>query len=317
MVHEALAMAAQRSYDTVHILASGGTDSLVAADAVLRWGSEYGLTPDAICHINTGVGLTVTRETIQRFCAERGIAYIEGSNWTEGEMLAHRVLEHGWPGRGTAAPGASGGHQMEFINRKERVLDGLYRSWPGDHLWISGARAAESDRRAKNIGNAPVEFGKTGERKPRLSWLCPCYGWSDAQKRNHIDEFDIPETPAYDFVGHSGECVACSFDHPTVLNEIRLIDPELAYILARLSVWVYQRIRTDEIDIPLHRAFWGWPRELERIDDTGAGEESVAETNASSAEQETLSMIGCENCSADGCYSSSDGASRFWPSVSD
>lgn len=313
MAHEALSMAAGRSYNAIFIMVSGGTDSLVAADTVLRWGSEYGIVPDAVCHINTGVGLTLTRETVQGFCTDRGIAYIEAANWTDGEMLAHRILEHGWPARGTAAPGVAGGHQMEFVNRKERVFDGIYRSWPGDHLWVSGVRAAESDRRAGNVGDAPVEFGTVGKRKPRQSWLCPCHGWSEEQKRAHIEEFNIPETPAYDFVGHSGECVACSFDHPTVLNEIRMVDPELAYALARLCVWVYQRIRRGEIDIPLHRALWGWPRELERSNDTD--DDGNAEDGDGSLDQQTLSMIGCENCSAEGCYAPHEDADEFWPTV--
>ena len=309
MTREALSMAALRDYDITFILVSGGTDSLVAADAVLRWGDEYGIVPDAVCHINTGVGLAVTRRTVQRFCADRGVAYIEGANWTDGEMLAHRVLKHGWPARGSARPGAAGGHQMEFVNRKERVLDGVYRSWGGDHLWISGVRAAESDRRAGNVGDAPVAFGATGGRKPRQSWLCPCHGWSGEQKRTHIEEFDIPETPAYDFVGHSGECVACSFDHPTALNEIRMVDPELAYALSFLCNWVYQRIRTGEIDIPLHRCVWGWPRRLEQTDDERDDDDDDGDT---AARQRTLSMIGCEDCSVEDCYVR--GGDDFWPS---
>lgn len=311
MTREAFEMAAQQDFDTELILVSGGTDSLVAADAVLRWGGKYGIEPEAICHVNTGVGLTVTRRTVQEFCAERDVPYIEASNWTDGEMLAHRVLKYGWPSHGTAAPGVAGGHQMEFINRKERVFDGIYRSWPGEHLWISGVRAAESDRRAGNVGDAPVRFGVTGGRKPRQSWLCPCHGWSDAQKNAHIDEFDIPVTPAYDFVGHSGECVACSFDHPTALNEIRMIDPELAFVLARLCVWVYQRIRNDEIDIPLHRSVWGWPRELETDSKNGTGVASPDEE----PEQRTFSMVGCDDCSADGCYKPPDSDASFWPEL--
>ena len=328
MAHEALSMAARREHDVTFVMMSGGTDSVVAADAVLRWGPEFGIEPDAVCHINTGVGLGITRETVRRFCERRDVAYIEGINRRSGEMLAHRVLEHGWPGRGNAAPDDAGGHQMEFINRKERVMDALYRAWPGDHLWISGARAAESDRRAVNVGDSPVSFGTAGDRKPRLSWLCPCHGWSDEQKRAHIEKHDLPVTPADDFVGHSGECVACSFDHPAALPEIAVVDPELAYALSLLCAWVYQRVRAGRADFPLHRAVWGWPRRLEADDGETNGnrrDESAAASEGEGdacAEQRTLSMAGCADCSARECYArreidgtgdDADGATAFWP----
>lgn len=175
-------------------------------------------------------------------------------------MLAHRILEHGFPADSQGGPG-SGGHWPEFINRKLDTWDKVYSGFSGEHLWISGGRVAESDRRAGNLGDGAVDFSETGDRQPRKTWIAPIHGLLDTEKAEYIDEYDIPETIAYDLLGYSGDCTACSFDDPRVLNEIRIVCPELAAALSRLVVWVYQRIRRGDIDQPIERAVWGTPLE--------------------------------------------------------
>lgn len=308
LARDAIREAATRDYEWVFAAVSGGTDSLAAVDVFRRLAPEYGLELDGVFHINTGAGLPSTSRTVQEYAAEHGLAYIEGINRTAGEMLAHRVLTHGWPGHGTGAPGKAGGHQMEYINRKERPLEGLYRSFAGDILLVSGARAYESDNRAANMGNSPVDFGETGGRKPRLSWVSPCYGWPDQLKADYIAGRSLPETLAYDFVGYSGECTACSYDHPTILKEIALVSPELAYSLSTLVVWTYQRIRSGRLDVPLHRAVWGWDRALEAGDDDGDVDDDGDEQ--SQIDDRGFDRMGCASCEKS-CYAGSDAAFEF------
>lgn len=266
-VREILETAAMKEYDHVIALVSGGTDSLCATDAYHRLHAEFGLPPiDLVVQTNTGTSIPQTLETAREFCAERGLPYAEVRNQTEGRMLAHRILEHGFPAHSQGGVG-SGGHWPEFINRKLDTWDKVYGNFPGQHLWISGGRVAESDRRAGNLGDGAVDFGETGDRHPRKTWVAPLHGVLDGEKDRYIKEHNIPETPAYDFLGYSGDCTACSFDDPRVLNEIRILCPELAYALATLSVWVYQRIRRGEIDQPIERCVWGT-----EIDGDGGGE---------------------------------------------
>ena len=256
-VNETLATAAEREYDHVIALASGGTDSLCAADAYHRFYESHDLPEiDLVVQTNTGTTLPTTLETAREFCAERGLLYAEVRNQKAGRMLAHRILEHGFPAHSQGGPG-SGGHWPEFINRKQDTWDKVYSSFSGQLLWISGGRVAESDRRAGNLGDGAVDFGETGDRHPRQTWIAPIHGLLDGEKEDYIEEHDIPETLAYDVVGYSGDCTACSFDDPRVLNEIRLLCPELAYALETLVVWVYQRIRRGEIDQPVERCVWG------------------------------------------------------------
>lgn len=256
-IRDTLEVAEQRDFDHVIGLVSGGTDSLCAVDAYHRFHADYDLPPiDLVAQTNTGTSLPTTLETAQEFCAERGLPYIEVLNQKEGRMLAHRILNHGWPAHSQGGEG-KGGHFTEFINRKLDTWDKVYSSFSGNLLWISGGRVAESDRRAGNLGDGAVDFGESGDRHPRKTWIAPIHGLLDGEKEQYIEQYDIPETIAYDFLGYSGDCTACSFDDPRVLNEIRILCPELAYALETLIMWVYGRIKRGDIDQPIERSIWG------------------------------------------------------------
>lgn len=249
-INRALASAAKHSFDRVIGFGSGGTDSLFAIDAYRRFRGRHGLPEiDAVVQTNTGASVPQTLDTCREFCRDRDLAYIEAINTNPERQLAPRVLGHGWPTERT--------HGFEFINRKQDTWDAVYRAFAGDLLCISGARFAESDRRAMNIGSGAVDRGETGDRQPRKTWVAPLYGVTDDEKAEYIAAHDIPRTPAYDVLGYSGDCVACSFDDPRILNEIRILSPELARALEILVVWTYMRIRRGDIDQPLSRAVWG------------------------------------------------------------
>lgn len=274
----ALSMAARHKYDHVIALASGGTDSLCAIDAYHRRADRHDLPGiDLVAQTNTGTTLPSTLETAREFCAERDLAYVELRNQHEPDedsdnyrMLAPRVVRNGFPANSQGGP-TSGGHWMEFINRKQDTWDSLYRSFSGSQLWISGGRTAESDRRAMNLGDGAVDVGETGDRHPRKTWLAPIHGWLDGEKAEYIEEYDIPETLAYDVVGYSGDCTGCSFDDPRVLNELRILCPELAYALSTLVVWVYTRIRRGDLDQPIERCVWGTELREDGAGNTDAG----------------------------------------------
>jgi len=274
----AIDRAAGHEYDHVIALASGGTDSLCAIDAYHRRAERHDLPDiDVVAQTNTGTTLPSTLKTAREFCAERGLAYVELRNQHDPDedsdnyrMLAPRVVRNGFPANSQGGP-TSGGHWMEFINRKQDTWDSLYRSFAGSQLWISGGRTAESDRRAMNLGDGAVDVGEPGDRHPRKTWLAPIHGWLDSEKAEYIDEYDIPETLAYDVVGYSGDCTACSFDDPRVLNELRILSSELAYALSTLVVWVYTRIRRGDLDQPIERCVWGTELREDDAPNAGAG----------------------------------------------
>jgi 3'-phosphoadenosine 5'-phosphosulfate sulfotransferase (PAPS reductase)/FAD synthetase len=281
-IHKVLELAGKHNFDRVIGLLSGGTDSLFAIDAYERFHNEHGLPPiDVAVQTNTGATIPQTLETAREFCHNRGLAYAEISQPNPDRMLAPRVLENGWPSERT--------HGFEFINRKQDTWDAVYSSFPGRLLFISGGRVAESDRRAANLGDGAVDIGETGDRRPRQSWVAPCHGLLDSEKEAYIEEYGIPETIAYDVVGYSGDCVACSFDDPRVVNEIEILSPELAYALRRVVVWVYQRIRRGDIDQPIERAVWG----TKGIEEGGDG--------LPDPDQTAFDFGGCSSCTKS-CY---------------
>lgn len=296
-IRETLEAAEKRDYDYVIALVSGGTDSLCAVDAYDRYHEDYDLPSiDLVVQTNTGTSMPSTLKTAREFCRDRGLPYSEVRNQKEGRMLAHRILEHGFPAHSQGGRG-SGGHWPEFINRKQDTWDKVYGGFPGQQLWISGGRVDESDRRAGNLGDGAVDFGETGDRHPRKTWLSPIHGVLDGEKEQYIEEYDIPETPAYDWLGYSGDCTACSFDDPRVLNEIRIMCPELAYALETLVVWVYQRIRRGDIDQPIERCVWGT-----RLEDDGG--------DIPDGCQRSLAWGGCSEPNCKASKAATDGGSR-------
>lgn len=285
-INSVLELLAQHEFDHVFGLASGGTDSLLAIDAYNRYHERHDLPAiDAVVHTNTGTTLPQTQETVYEFCADQGLPFMEVRNQDPKWMLAPRMLEHGWCTERT--------HPTEFIYRKKYTWDRVYSSFPGRILFISGGRVAESDRRAANLGDSAVDIGETGDRMPRLSWVAPAHGVLDSEKEVYIEEYGIPETIAYDWVGYSGDCIACAFDNPQVLNEVRVLCPELAYALESLVVWVHQRIKRGEIDQPVERSVWG----------TAGIEEDARDTH--DPNQRGLDFGGCGSCSKS-CYANNN-----------
>jgi hypothetical protein len=192
------------------------------------------------------------------------------------DALAPRVLANGWPGGYSGAPW-TGGHALEFVNRKGKPMDKMYADLDGEQVWISGARIAESDARAANIPDTGVHSDKR-----RRTWVSPIAGWQDHEKIQYIRENALPVTEAYLALGFSGECVACAYDDVGVLNDVDLLCPELGYALRSLAVWLYQRARRGDVDLDPKQLCWGW--------DPGGG----PNTDISDRDG-TRTMIGCSD----------------------
>jgi len=253
-----LERASRREYDFVLALVSGGVDSLTALKAVLKYGSEYGIEVDAVCHINTGTNIPATTETVQEFAAEHGLPYIEGRNQTRKELVGPQVLDYGWPGPGEGRVMIDRKHATAYVLRKERVEDGLYSGFSGQILNISGAYADESDQRARKMAQGAVEFGKTGDRKPRRTMMSPIYALTEDEVADLGDEWQIPRTVAYEILGASGDCTGCAFSQTGRFGNLWAVAPNLAYCFATLMVWTQMRRACGKLNLPPERVFWGW-----------------------------------------------------------
>jgi 3'-phosphoadenosine 5'-phosphosulfate sulfotransferase (PAPS reductase)/FAD synthetase len=238
--------------DHVTIATSGGTDSTVAADVWARYGPEYGLAPDSITHINTGLAVPQSRLVAKVLADMHDLEFIEQGYRNRRDSVAVRVLGNGWCGGYGGSP-ATGGHGLEWANRKDKPMDEVYVNIDGFQVWVSGARKLESAKRMKNLPDAGLK-----EDRPRRAWASVIGGWTTGEKRRYIRERGLPVSESYLFLGYSGECVACAFDGSGLLTGVDLLCPELGHAIRTLTVWLYQRARRGEVDIDPKQLCWGW-----------------------------------------------------------
>lgn len=273
--------------DHITLAVSGGTDSVVAADLFARLGPEYGLHPDSVTHINTGTGIPQSRLTARIIADMHGLEYIEQGPRNQRDSLAARILEHGWPG-GYAGSPATGGHGLEWANRKSKPMDAVYVELDGDELWISGARKLESKQRSGNVPDGGID-----RDKPFRVWCSPISGWTSEEKRAYIRGRGLPVSEAYLLLGFSGECTACAFDEAGLLTNIDILAPELAHAIRSLATWLYQRVHRGDVSIEAKRLCWGWEPTEEPADDADD------QQTLTDDEELTRSMVGCdeESCS--------------------
>lgn len=273
--------------DHLTITVSGGTDSVVAADIMARLGPEYGLTPDSITHINTGTGIPQSRLTARLLAELHDLEWIEQGYRNEQDALAHRVLDNGWPASYQGSP-STGGHGLEWANRKDKPMDEVYVLIDGQQLWVSGVRKLESKKRQGNVPDSGVERDRA-----RRVWLSPICGWTDEEKREYIRSRRLPVSESYDELGFSGECTACAYDGGGLITSIDLLCPELAYALRSLAVWLYQRVLRGDVELEPKRLCWGWDVDTEDPDHE--------QTTLDDEEPVSKSMVGCdENSCATG-----------------
>lgn len=262
----------------ITIAVSGGTDSVVAADVFARFAPEFGLQPDSITHINTGASIPQSRLVAEIIADIHDLEFIEQGYRKLDGALAVRVLNHGWPG-GYAGSPATGGHGLEWANRKDKPMNAVYMMFEGFQIWVSGARKLESKKRQGNVPDSGVN-----RDKPRRAWCSVIGGWTSSEKQRYIKDRGLPVSESYLVLGFSGECTACAFDNQGLLTDIDLLSPELGYCLRTLAVWLYQRVRRGDIDLSPKRLCWGWD----------------PDRNVEDTDQKTLSgdtrqaMVGCD-----------------------
>lgn len=294
---EVLRRLADQHGDADHIVlsTSGGTDSLVAADVMARYGPDFGFDPGPVFHANTGTGVPQTLLAAQVFAAVHGLAYIEGTPYRDKDTVAAQVLENGWPG---AYPGtfSTGGHAVMWATRKDRPMDGLYSNLPGKQIWVSGGRLQESDRRSATVADNAID---RKERRNRRVWVQPIHSWSDEEKRDYLRRSNLPVSEAYLVMGHSGECNACSFDDTGLLDDLDLLAPELAQAIRTLTVWLYQRVRRGDVDIAPKRLRWGWTPETDDADDVDDNQDTLFDPPDADARADDMEIVGCSSGSCE------------------
>lgn len=276
----------QTEFDEINLAVSGGTDSIVAADLIAILGPEYGFEADRVVHINTGAGIPQSKLAAKIIAEKHNLEFVEQGYRKKSDSLAERILENGWPGAYGGSP-MTGGHGLEWANRKDKPMNAVYMMHDGMQLWVSGARKLESKKRQGNVPDSGVE-----KDKPRRVWVSPICGWTSEEKREYIKENNLPVSEAYQVLGFSGECTACAFDETGLLTNIQLLAPELDHALRSLAVWLYMRVKRGDVDLEQKRLCWGWETDDEK--QPNQDQSTLVEEN-----ETAQTMVGCdeESCS--------------------
>ena len=245
---------------------SGGTDSVVAAQLSVEFANMYGVDLDkfVVMHANTGTAIPQSKLVAKVFAEMHGLDYVEAGPRNPQDYLAVRVLDNGWAGQYGGSP-ATGGHGLEWANRKNKPMQAVYMMFEGKQLWFSGTRVTESKKRSVNLGSRAID---KDDQSPRRTWVSLIYSWDSSDKVEFIKDRRLPVSEAYEILGYSGECTACAYDDKGLLNDIGLLSPELAYCLKTLAVWVGLRAVRGDIDIDPKQLCWGWDPETDGDEDT-------------------------------------------------
>ena len=201
----------------VYALVSGGKDSTAAAHLI----NNCHPGPDAIAHINTGIGIEETREYVRStFAPWLGLPLIEKHPPRSYEDL---VLEYGFPG-----PAA---HRFMYSWLKERPLRELRREAQQSRndrvAVVTGVRLTESRRRMGHV--EPVQADGN------LIWIAPIVNFEARDVLDYHDLAGIPKNEVPEILHMSGECLCGAFASPGELDCIARFYPGTGKRIRRLE----------------------------------------------------------------------------------
>lgn len=192
-----------------YALSSGGKDSI----SLTHWLDSIGKL-EAVVHIKTNVGLSMTTDFIIELC--------EKMNWklfliepSPKFTYASHVLQYGFPGPAF--------HRLIMGKLKYKTMrDFALTIDRKNHCLISGVRKFESVRR---MGNYPEPIQSDGSM-----WFgCPFFYKTTEETYRYVHENGLSISPAYKTgLGTSGECMCGSFATSGEKDLIRKLDPKLA-----------------------------------------------------------------------------------------
>jgi 3'-phosphoadenosine 5'-phosphosulfate sulfotransferase (PAPS reductase)/FAD synthetase len=203
----------------IYSLFSGGHDSLVATHMAMSTG-----LPNAVVHVDTGVGLAATAQFVFDVCRQQQWPLnILRARWLGQDYEDIVEALGGFPGPGS--------HGRCYNRLKERAIRSLIKNAPkqrGDLVMlVAGRRSQESARRAINVSAI--------ERDGNRLWVSIIHDLSDADCRDYMVQHGLPRNPVKDALCMSGECLCGAFAKRNELQELVLNypdDPTVKHLVA-------------------------------------------------------------------------------------
>lgn len=220
-------------------LFSGGDDSTVMLHLV----SQVLRTVKAV-HIDTGWGLSDTRDFVKRTAAEFMVplrVLETDSAWYEAD-----VRKNGFPSPMT--------HSVMYHNLKRERLRDLKRETKVDRLdrvaLYTGERAYESQRR---MGYGGTTFRAEGS----FVWVNPIHFFDARLMNEYRARFHLPRNPVSATIHRSGECLCMAMMRPEEWDEIQFWYPEDPVVKRLLAL---QATLDEEGTVPAHKRRPCWQK---------------------------------------------------------
>lgn len=202
----------------VFAMFSGGHDSVCSTHLAAQHPSFAG-----VLHINTGIGITATREYVRETCRAMGWPLTERR--APDGLYEQRCLEFGMPG----GPQQHGIMYQLLKDDQIRAHVREHQHRRGDRIGlVTGARQHESERRMR-IHPEPIR------RERAQLWINPILEWSALDVNRYMEEHGIPRNPVVDKLHRSGECLCGALARPEELEEVGFWYPEVAKRLKNLE----------------------------------------------------------------------------------
>lgn len=206
-------------------LFSGGHDSLCALHVIAQH-------PDftAAVHLNTGIGISETRDFVYETCEEQGWPLVEIH---AEHVYEDMVLNGAGKKKHRGFPGGDASHKTYYHFLKQRSIRRLVaeqKQHDFDRIGLStGIRLAESERRLNGALSTPVR------RDGAQLWLSPILKWTHKDKDAYMAKHGLKRNPVVDMLHRSGECLCGALAQPDEIREIELFFPEVAERIHKLE----------------------------------------------------------------------------------
>lgn len=237
-------------YRPTHIVAtvSGGRDSA----AEVQFARELGIKIDLILHCRTGTGIRETTEYVIDYYGNLGPDFVMAD---AGDAYEEYVIRKGFFGIGRSAHNFS--YRVLKATPMRKAISRSIRQGKRDVrvLLLNGARALESNNRAKNLQET-----RRDPAAPGNIWTNIIHDWSAEDRDRYLRLQNTPINPVAVQLCRSGECMCGTMQNARMRAEAAAVYPEW-------GGWLDDLERQVKV-----KHGWGWGETMPKVPDTRQAE---------------------------------------------
>jgi len=231
-----------REIQPTHVVGtvSGGRDSA----AEIELARDMGIKLDLILHCRTGTGIPETTEHVVDYYGNLGPDFVMAD---AGDAYEEYVMRKGFFGVGRDAHNYAY-RILKATPMRKAISREIRKGRRGVRiLLLNGARASESDNRAKNLKET-----RRDPASPGNTWVNIIHDWTAADRDQYLRIRDVPINPVAIQLCRSGECMCGTMQNQRMRDEAAAIYPEWGCMINELE----RRARAKH--------GWGWGEPMPR-----------------------------------------------------